>query len=158
MEDDRPKFRFMDLEIWQDAIEVGGTLFDIADSLEAKKMYRFAEQLRGSGLSMSNNIAEGSGSSSKRDFSNFLNIARRSTFENANVVLVLEKRSLIDQTWAGGGAQMASRRRRRGMRGRDRRYYGSSRSCCVRLPAISHAGIRGEIEAAAQPAMPPVRR
>jgi len=98
MEDDRPKFRFMDLEIWQDAIEVGGTLFDIADSLEAKKMYRFAEQLRGSGLSMSNNIAEGSGSSSKRDFSNFLNIARRSTFENANVVLVLEKRSLIDQT------------------------------------------------------------
>jgi len=98
MEDDRPKFRFMDLEIWHDAIEVGGTLFDIADSLEAKKMYRFAEQLRGSGLSMSNNIAEGSGSSSKRDFSNFLNIARRSTFENANVVLVLEKRSLIDQT------------------------------------------------------------
>jgi len=98
MEDDRPKFRFMDLEIWQDAIEVGGTLFDIADSLETKKMYRFAEQLRGSGLSMSNNIAEGSGSSSKRDFSNFLNIARRSTFENANVVLVLEKRSLIDQT------------------------------------------------------------
>jgi len=100
MEDGRPKFRFMDLEIWQDAIEVGGTLFDIANSLEAKKMYRFAEQLRGSGLSISNNIAEGSGSSSKRDFSNFLNIARRSTFENANVVLVLETRGLIDQTEA----------------------------------------------------------
>ena len=97
MEDDRPKFRFMDLEIWQDAIEVGGTLFYLADNLAAKKMYRFAEQLRGSGLSMSNNIAEGSGSSSNRDFSNFLNIARRSTFENANVILVLETRELIDQ-------------------------------------------------------------
>jgi len=97
MEDERPKFRFMDLEIWRDAIEVGGTLFDIADILEPKKMYRFAEQLRGTGLSMSNNIAEGSGSSSKREFSNFLNIARRSTFENANVVLVLETRALIDQ-------------------------------------------------------------
>ena len=66
MEADRPKFRFMDLGIWQDAIEVGGTLFDLADNLEAKKMYRFAEQLRGSGLSMSNNIAEGSGSNSKK--------------------------------------------------------------------------------------------
>lgn len=44
---------------------------------------------------MSNNIAEGSGSSSKREFSNFLNIARRSTFENANVILVLETRGLI---------------------------------------------------------------
>lgn len=44
---------------------------------------------------MSNNIAEGSGSNSKREFSQFLNIARRSTFENANVILVLEKRSLV---------------------------------------------------------------
>jgi len=67
MEDECPKFRFMDLEIWRDAIEVGGTLFDIADNLEAKKMYRFAEQLRGSGMSMSNNIAEGSGSNSKKE-------------------------------------------------------------------------------------------
>jgi four helix bundle protein len=44
---------------------------------------------------MSNNIAEGSGSNSKREFSHFLNFARRSTFENANVILVLEKRGLM---------------------------------------------------------------
>jgi four helix bundle protein len=86
----------MDLEIWRDAIEIAGTLFDLADRLEAKKLYRFAEQVRGSGLSMSNNIAEGSGSDSKREFSNFLNIARRSTFENANVVIVLEGRGLAE--------------------------------------------------------------
>lgn len=87
----------MNLEIWRDAVEVAGRLFDLADKLESKRLYRFAEQLRGSGLSMSNNIAEGSGSSSKREFSNFLNIARRSTFENANVILVLEKRGLIEE-------------------------------------------------------------
>ena len=86
----------MDLEVWQDAIEIADRLFDLADTLEAKRLYRFAEQLRGSGLSMSNNIAEGSGSGSKREFSNFLNIARRSTFENANMVLVLEKRGVMD--------------------------------------------------------------
>jgi four helix bundle protein len=97
MEGERPKFRFMDLEIWRDAVEVAARLFDLADGLESKRLYRFAEQLRGSGLSMSNNIAEGSGSSSKREFSNFLNIARRSTFENANVILVLEKRGLIEE-------------------------------------------------------------
>ena len=95
MERDRPKFRFMDLEIWQDAMEVAYRLFDVADELEAKRLYRFADQLRGSGLSMSNNIAEGSGSSSKREFSNFLNIARRSTFENANILPVLAKRGLV---------------------------------------------------------------
>ena len=94
---ERPKFRFMDLEIWQDSMEVAARLFDLADRLESKRLYRFAEQLRGSGLSMSNNIAEGSGSNSKREFSNFLNIARRSTFENANAILVLEKRGLIEE-------------------------------------------------------------
>ena len=55
MAKERPKFRFMDLEIWREAIQVGGKLFDLADRLETGKLYRFAEQLRGSGLSMSNN-------------------------------------------------------------------------------------------------------
>jgi four helix bundle protein len=44
---------------------------------------------------MSNNIAEGSGSSSKKEFRQFLNIARRSTFENANVLILLQKRDLV---------------------------------------------------------------
>jgi four helix bundle protein len=92
------KFRFQDLEIWRMAIEVADLLFDVADELEAKKLYRFAEQLRGAGLSAPNNIAEGSGSASKREFSQFLNIARRSTFENANMLIVYERRNLISQT------------------------------------------------------------
>jgi four helix bundle protein len=61
-------------------------LFDIADELEGWHLYRFAEQLRGAAMSMSNNISEGSGSSSNREFIQYLNIARRSTFENANIV------------------------------------------------------------------------
>jgi len=96
------KFRFYDLKIWQLSIEIADELFDIADELEQKKLYRFAEQLRGSGMSMSNNIAEGSGSSSKKEFLQFLNIARRSTFENANILIVLERRKLItDKTLDG---------------------------------------------------------
>lgn len=62
------KFRFQDLEIWKMSIEIADKLFDIADSIEQKKLYRFSEQLRGAGLSMSNNIAEGSGSNSKKEF------------------------------------------------------------------------------------------
>jgi len=89
------KFRFQDLEIWQLAIEIADELFDIAEDLDRKRLYRFAEQLRAAGMSMSNNIAEGSGSSSKREFSQFLNIARRSTFENANILILLRRRDLI---------------------------------------------------------------
>jgi four helix bundle protein len=90
------KFRFQDLEVWQLAVEIANELFDIADKLEEKRLYRFAEQLRGAGMSMSNNIAEGSGSNSKTEFRNFLNIAKRSTFENANIVILLNRRNLID--------------------------------------------------------------
>jgi len=89
------KFRFQDLEIWQLAIQIADELFDVADELEKKRLYRFAEQLRAAGMSMSNNIAEGSGSSSNKEFKQFLNVARRSTFENANILILLHKRSLI---------------------------------------------------------------
>src|SRR5512139_3070174 len=92
------KFRFQDLEIWTLAIQIADELFDIADRLEEKKLYRFAEQLRGAGMSMSNNIAEGAGSNSKIEFKNFLNIAKRSTFENANILIILNKRKLIDSS------------------------------------------------------------
>jgi four helix bundle protein len=91
------KFRFQDLKIWQLAIEIADELFDLADQLEDRKLYRFAEQLRASGMSMSNNIAEGSGSSSKKEFTQFLNVARRSTFENANTLILLHRRKLVSQ-------------------------------------------------------------
>ncbi len=88
-------FRFEKLEIWQEAIILSDSLLDISDNLEHKKLYRFAEQLRGACLSISNNIAEGSGSFSDKDFANFLNIARRSTFECANIMFILNRRKMI---------------------------------------------------------------
>lgn len=89
------KFRFQDLEIWNKAIKIGDRLLDIADRLESEKKFRFAEQLRGAALSISNNIAEGSGSDSDREFAQFLNFAKRSCFEDANILIVLGRRKLI---------------------------------------------------------------
>jgi len=88
-------FRFENLEIWKKSINIGRQLFKIADDLEKKHLYRFADQLRGAELSMSNNIAEGSGSHSEKEFIQFLNIARRSTFENANMIILFQMESLI---------------------------------------------------------------
>ena len=89
------KFRFQDLRIWKLSIGIADKLFDIADVLEDQKLFKFSEQLRAAGLSMPNNIAEGSGSYSDKEFKNFLNIARRSTFENANMLIIFERRKLI---------------------------------------------------------------
>ena len=85
------------MEIWKDAVDIADVVFDISDALEHRKLFRFAEQLRGAAMSISNNIAEGSGSSSSKEFNQFLNIARRSTFETANISILLQKRGLITE-------------------------------------------------------------
>jgi four helix bundle protein len=83
------QFRFQDLEIWTRAAQFSPELFQLADQLDKRRLFRFAEQLRAATLSITNNIAEGSGSLSDIDFANFLNTARRSTFEVANILFLL---------------------------------------------------------------------
>jgi len=46
---------------------------------------------------MSNNIAEGSASVHDLEFKQFLNIARRSLFETASVLLVFERLGILDE-------------------------------------------------------------
>ena len=67
-----------------------------AEELDQRRFYRYAEQLRGAGLSLSNNIAEGSGSHHAKEFIQFLNIARRSLFEDASMLMVFEKINVLD--------------------------------------------------------------
>jgi len=89
-------FRFEGLDIWDEGIEISDFLFDIADLAEKKRFYKFAEQLRGAGMSITNNIAEGSGSFSNREFAQFINFSRRSLFECSNILHIYERRRIID--------------------------------------------------------------
>jgi hypothetical protein len=74
----RPHWRFEDLEIWNNAVDLAVKFHRIADRLDKRRLYRYAKQLRAAGLSLSNNIAEGSGSTHNQQFIQFLNITRRS--------------------------------------------------------------------------------
>jgi four helix bundle protein len=90
-------FRFEQLDIWKESIEVSDKLFDYADEADNKKYFKFAEQLRAATMSISNNIAEGSGSFSDKEFASFLNIARRSVFECANILHLFLRRHIISK-------------------------------------------------------------
>ena len=92
----RPHWRFEDPEIWNRAAELAVKFHRIADRLDTRRLYRYAEQLRAAGLSLSNNIAEGSGSTHKQEFIQFLNITRRSLFEDASMLLVFERLGLLE--------------------------------------------------------------
>ncbi|TAK53314.1 MAG: four helix bundle protein [Bacteroidetes bacterium] len=89
-------FRFEKLEVWQKASEVTDRFYDLSDELELKKKYRWAEQLRSAAMSITNNIAEGSGSTSKHEFKQFLNYAHRSVSETANIIFICHRRNYID--------------------------------------------------------------
>jgi four helix bundle protein len=88
-------FRFEQLDIWKEANQVSDLLFDYADQSDEKRLYKFAEQLRSAAMSISNNIAEGSGSFSDKEFANYLNISRRSIFECANILHIYQRRKII---------------------------------------------------------------
>ncbi len=88
-------FRFQDLEIWQRSAALSMRLFRYANQLEDAHKFRFAEQLRGATLSITNNIAEGSGANSKAEFRKFLGYARRSIFETANILMIISQLSKI---------------------------------------------------------------
>jgi len=53
----QPHFRFEDLEIWQLAKTLAVSLHKLAAELDRKHLYRYAEQLRAAGLSLTNNIS-----------------------------------------------------------------------------------------------------
>src|SRR5213594_2167456 len=96
------QFRFQDFEIWKKAASISGALFELADELDKKRFFRFAEQVRGATLSITNNIAEGSGSVSDVDFANFLNTARRSVFEVANILILLTREGYLEHAEIAG--------------------------------------------------------
>jgi hypothetical protein len=49
--DNKTLFRFENMEIWQRAADISSPMFKLADKLDQRRTYRFAEQLRAAVLS-----------------------------------------------------------------------------------------------------------
>ncbi len=89
------KFRFQDLEIWKEAISLSSLLIDIADRLEERKLFRFADQTRGVAMSISNNIAESTGTNKIGEQRQLLRYARRECFEAASILILLHHKNIV---------------------------------------------------------------
>jgi four helix bundle protein len=69
--------------MWQLARRRSVKFHRVAEALDQRRFYRYAEQLRAAALSLTIHIAEGSGSLHVGEFKQFLNIARRLVTEDA---------------------------------------------------------------------------
>ncbi len=79
---DRAKFDFEKLQVWSEAVEFADVVLSIGDTLRDEKLsYRLAEQLSAAATSISMNIAEGRGRSSRKSYVLYLEYSRGSLYE-----------------------------------------------------------------------------
>ncbi len=72
---------FEDLFIWQKAIEFAKEIYLLTDKKGVKNDFGLKNQMRDSAVSISSNIAEGFERRSRKEYLNFLNIAKGSAGE-----------------------------------------------------------------------------
>lgn len=77
-------FRFEHLQIWKDSILFTKQIYEITKLFPREELFALTDQLKRSASSISANIAEGSGSSSKKDFSHYLDISIKSINESVS--------------------------------------------------------------------------
>ena len=90
-------FRFETLEIWTISVDYADEIYDVIERFPQSVQYNLGSQLRSSALSISNNIAEGSGSNSSLEFKSFLNYSIRSVFETVSCLIFAKRRKLLDE-------------------------------------------------------------
>jgi four helix bundle protein len=74
-------FRFDKLDVWHKAIEHASRVYEFTRKFPSDERFGLTSQMRRSAVSVSSNIAEGSGRTSDADFARFLEIAYGSLME-----------------------------------------------------------------------------
>lgn len=98
MEVKKIRFGFEDLEVWQKAVEFANKIIKLSEELKTnRRHYRLIEQLESSATSIPMNIAEGKGRYSKKEFIQFLYIARGSLYETLTLLIIFYKNNWISE-------------------------------------------------------------
>ena len=85
--------KFEKLNVYQKALKFTANIYEFSKKLPDTEKYGLISQLRRASASIVLNIAEGSGSGSDMEFSRFLRIAMRSTYEvHAIIDLIIKLR------------------------------------------------------------------
>ena len=92
------KFSFEDLDVWKISFDFAEKVYIITKNFPKDEIYGITSQLRRAGLSISLNIAEGKGRYSKKEFKQFLFIARGSLYETITLLKLCVKLRYLTET------------------------------------------------------------
>jgi four helix bundle protein len=94
----KARFRFEKLEVWQDARTANRAVYTLARKFPKHEMFAMTSQVRRAVISISANIAEGSGRNSDKDFAHFLEQAYGSLMETASLFYLALDEGYVSET------------------------------------------------------------
>ena len=90
-------FGFEKLDVWQLAIEYSDDVYATTRLFPSDERFGLTNQFRRASVSISSNIAEGSGRSSRKDFMRFVEIAFGSLLETVSQLSIAKRQNFLDQ-------------------------------------------------------------
>ena len=93
------RFGYEDLNVWNKGVDFAVEVIELVENISTdRKHYRLLEQVEASSASISMNVAEGKGRYSKKEFIQYLYIARGSLYETMTLLEIFRRRK-----WIAGG-------------------------------------------------------
>lgn len=86
---------YKNLEVWKRSVELATKVYSITKDFPNEEKYGLVSQIRRCSVSISSNIAEGSGRGSNKEFRLFLNYALGSCFELETQLLISQNLGLV---------------------------------------------------------------
>ena len=81
----KTRFRFEKLEVWQEARAINHAIYRLTKNFPRQELFAMTSQIRRASISITSNIAEGSGRNSDKDFAHFLEQSYGSLIEVASI-------------------------------------------------------------------------
>jgi four helix bundle protein len=91
-----------DLIVWQKAMDLAVLIYQLAGKLPSCESYRLVAQMTRAAASVPANIAEGNVRATRRDYANFLAIAKGSLMETETFVMLAVRLQYVSQEEALG--------------------------------------------------------
>lgn len=98
---------YRDLKVWAKAMELAEQVYRLAKLMPRDEQYRMTSQMLRSAASVPANIAEGYQRGSRRDYANFISIARGSLAETETFLLLASRTGLLPGGAAAGALEQA---------------------------------------------------
>ena len=90
-------FKFERLEVWKKAVALYERAAFLSRTVDQKDQFSLGDQLRRASLSISTNIAEGTGREGEKEAKYFFNVAKGSVYEVVSLVYVMRLRGYVSE-------------------------------------------------------------